>query len=207
MTPYIAVFLILLAFALFHAGTAGEPASSAIRSRTGLSLGAYMGIRALVSLSLLSASVYLLLRLASGTIQLFEPLKGVPAILPAMLAFWIAGTALNQVAKARRLPQFFGFRDEPKLFIFTGAYTFCRHPMYTAWIIAGWGLIISQPYILTVFYNVLVSGFVIYLARREESRMINLFGDKYKAYQKQIPFLLPYGFLKPSIRQEGAPRF
>lgn len=207
MTPYIAVILILVAFALFHAGTAGNTVSSAIRSRTGLSLGAYMGIRAIVSLSLLSASVYLLLRLASGTLQLFEPLKGVPAILPAMAAFWIAGTALSQVAQARRLSQFFGFRDEPKLFIFTGAYTFCRHPMYTAWLIAGWGLIISQPYVLTVLYNVLISGFVIYMALREERRMVDLFGDKYKAYQKQIPFLLPYGFLKPSIRQEGSPRF
>jgi|WetSurSiteA1Bulk_404760.scaffolds.fasta_scaffold115356_2 hypothetical protein len=36
--------------------------------------------------------------------------------------------------------------------------------------------------------------------------LIALFGDKYRACQKQVPFLLPYGFLKPQIRKEGAPR-
>jgi len=37
--------------------------------------------------------------------------------------------------------------------------------------------------------------------------MIALFGDRYRAYQKQVPFLLPYGFLLPRIRKEGMPRF
>jgi hypothetical protein len=36
--------------------------------------------------------------------------------------------------------------------------------------------------------------------------MIALFGNKYRAYQKQIPFLLPYGILKSQIRKAGAPR-
>jgi protein-S-isoprenylcysteine O-methyltransferase Ste14 len=48
---------------------------------------------------------------------------------------------------------------------------------------------------------------VVYTARQEERQMTALFGDKYRAYQKQISFLLPYGFLKPRIRKEGAPRF
>jgi protein-S-isoprenylcysteine O-methyltransferase Ste14 len=109
--------------------------------------------------------------------------------------------------KARRLPQFFGFEEFPKLYIFTGAYTVCRHPMYTAWLTAAWGLLLSKPFLLIVFYNFLLTGFVVYAARQEERQMITLFGDKYRAYQKQIPFLLPYGFLKPQIRREGAPRF
>jgi protein-S-isoprenylcysteine O-methyltransferase Ste14 len=41
------------------------------------------------------------------------------------------------------------------------------------------------------------------MALSEERRMIALFGDRYRAYQKKIPFLLPYGLLKSSNRQGG----
>jgi protein-S-isoprenylcysteine O-methyltransferase Ste14 len=177
------------------------------RSKTGLSYRDYAASRAIVSLALLVVSVFVLLREAGATAILFTPLHGIPAILPAMFAFWIAGMALGQVAKSRRLPQFFGFQEYPRLFIFTKAYTLCRHPMYSAWLVASWGLLVSQPYLLTVFYNLLLTAFVVYTARQEERQMLALFGDKYRAYRKQVPFILPYGFLKPQIRKNGAPRF
>ena len=207
MLPYLMVLVVLAAFSFFHLGTNSAKTRLVIRNKTGLSLGAYSALRASVSMTLLVLSVYLLLKEADTTTQLFAPSFGVPAVLPAMFAFWIAGMALKQVARSGRLPQFFGFREYPKLFIFTGAYTICRHPMYTAWIVAGWGLIISKPFLLTVFYNILITCFVVYLAWVEERRMTELFGDKYRAYQNQVPFLLPYGFLKSQIRREGAPRF
>jgi protein-S-isoprenylcysteine O-methyltransferase Ste14 len=47
---------------------------------------------------------------------------------------------------------------------------------------------------------------VAYTARQEEKQMIALFGDKYCAYRKQVPFLVPYGFLKRKMPEEGAPR-
>jgi methanethiol S-methyltransferase len=78
--------------------------------------------------------------------------------------------------------------------------------MYAGWLIASWGLVLSKPYLLTVFYNLLLTAFVVFLALQEERRMIELFGDKYRAYQKQIPFILPYGFLKPQIRNTGTPK-
>jgi protein-S-isoprenylcysteine O-methyltransferase Ste14 len=197
----------LVGFAAFHLGTARESVKTAIRVKTGFSHGAYAAGRALVSLAMLVISVVVLFREAGDTAALFAPRHGMPAILPAMFAFWIAAMALGQVAKSRRLPQFFGFQEYPKLFIFTGAYTVCRHPMYTAWLIASWGLLVSQPYLLTVFYNILLTAFVVYAAQQEERQMIALFGDKYRAYQQQIPFILPYGFLKKQIRKTGAPKF
>jgi hypothetical protein len=73
-----------------------------------------------VSFGLLVLSVAVLFHWADGTRLLFVPLTGIPAILPALFTFWIAGRALSQVAKAGRLPQFFGFQDTPKIFIFIG---------------------------------------------------------------------------------------
>jgi protein-S-isoprenylcysteine O-methyltransferase Ste14 len=206
MAPYLKVFFLLACFSVFHSLTATDRVKSAVRNKTGASYGAYAGVRALISLSLLILSVVALLQGASLTRQLFAPIFGLPAILPAMFAFWIAGMALGQVAKARRLPQFFGFQEYPRLFIFSGAYTICRHPMYAAWLVASWGILLSKPQLLTVFYNILLTGFVLFTAIQEERQMCALFGDKYRAYQKKIPFLLPYGFFKPPVSSEESQR-
>ena len=206
MDPCAKLFIIVAAFVVFHSLTAREDVRAFARRITGLSYAACAAVRATISLALLIFSLFILFQEGQSTTQLFAPHSGLPAILPSLFTFWLAGMALGQVVKARRLPQFFGFEEFPKLFIYTGAYVICRHPMYSAWLTAAWGLLISKPYFLTVFYNFLVTCFVVYAARQEERQMIALFGDNYRAYQKQIPFLLPYGFLKLQIRKEGAPR-
>jgi protein-S-isoprenylcysteine O-methyltransferase Ste14 len=206
MAPFVKVFVILACFSVFHSLSARESVRASLRAKAGVSFGAYAALRSLISMSLLVLSVVVLFRDAHSTYQIFPPTFGLPAIVPAMLSIWIAGTALGQVAKAVRLPQFFGFKEYPKLFIFTGAYSICRHPMYAGWLIASWGLLLSKPYLLTLFYNFLLTLFVVYMAVQEEKQMIALFGDKYRAYQKQVPFLLPYGFLRRKMREEDAQR-
>lgn len=206
MIPFVTVFISVAAFAAFHSLTAREGVRVLVRRKTGLSHASYAAVRAGISLALLVFSLFLLFQDGPASTRLFTPQLGLPAILPAMFSIWLAGMALGQIVKARRLPQFFGFEEFPKLFVFTGAYTVCRHPMYAAWLAAAWGLVISKPFLLTLFYNCLVTGFVVVAARQEERQMIDLFGDRYRAYQRQVPFLLPYGFLKPQIRKEGAPK-
>jgi protein-S-isoprenylcysteine O-methyltransferase Ste14 len=203
MSSFLYVFLALACFAAFHAVTAGEKVKSALQKKTGISIVSYTGLRALISLVLLIVSLVLLFRDAETTRTLFTPLRGVPAILPAFFAFWIAGIALRQVSEAHRLPQFFGFKESPRLFIYSGAYSLCRHPMYTGWLVACWGILLSKPYLLTVFYNLLMSAYIVFMALSEERRMVALFGERYKTYQKQTPFLLPFGFLQSSQRNQG----
>ncbi len=196
MSPFISVFLGLAGFAIFHALTANDTIKTAVQKKTRLSTVSYIGYRALISLVLLTVSLVQLLRHAEKTLKLFAPHLGVPAILPAFFAFWIAGIALRQVSEAHRLPQFFGFQEYPRLFIYSGAYSLCRHPMYTGWLVACWGLLVSKPYSLTVFYNLLLSAYIVFMAMSEERRMIALFGERYRTYQRHTPFLLPYGFFK-----------
>jgi protein-S-isoprenylcysteine O-methyltransferase Ste14 len=204
MAPFVKVFIVLACFSVFHSLSSRESIRVSIRAKAGISFGAYAALRSLFSLSLLVLSVVALFRNAHSTYQIFPPIYGLPAILPALLTIWIAGTALRELAKARRLPQFFGFREYPKLFIFTGAYSICRHPMYAGWLIASWGLLLSKPYLLTIFYNLLLTLFVVYMALQEEKQMMALFSDKYSSYRRQVPFLLPYGFLKKRVDKEGA---
>jgi protein-S-isoprenylcysteine O-methyltransferase Ste14 len=202
MAPFVNIFIILACFSVFHSLSSRESIKASIRAKTGLSFGAYAALRSLFSLSLLVLSVVALFRDAQSTYQIFPPTYGLPAILPALLTIWITGTALGELARARRLPQFFGFKEYPRLFVFTGAYSICRHPMYAGWLIASWGLLLSKPYLLTIFYNLLLSLFVVFMALQEEKQMIALFGDKYSSYQRQVPFLLPYGFLKKRVHED-----
>jgi protein-S-isoprenylcysteine O-methyltransferase Ste14 len=206
MNAYLWVFLVLAGFGAFHSLSARTAVQKACGERAQISAHAFTGLRAAVSFGLIVASLAVLFNWAGSTRALFKPITGIPAILPALFGFWIAGRAFGQVAKAGRLPQFFGFRSSPRLFVFSGSFAICRHPMYCGWLIASWGLLLSKPYLLTAFYNLMLTAVVVFLSLQEERRMLALFGDKYRAYQKQVPLLLPYGFLKPQIRKEGAPR-
>lgn len=196
MNPYGGVSLILVCFGMFHSLTGRQGLKSAVGSRVGLGESAYAIIRSTASLSLLVLSLVELFRHAGSTAALFRPILGLPAIVPTMFAFWIAGMALGQVAKSRRLPQLFGVKADPKVFFFSRAYSICRHPMYAGWLIASWGILLSKPYLLTVLYNTILTLFVIYESLQEEKQMIALFGEKYLEYKKRVPFLIPYGFLK-----------
>ena len=57
---------------------------------------------------------------------------------------------------------------------------------------------------LTVFYNVLLTVYVVFESLQEEKRMIALFGDKYLEYKRKVPFLIPYGFLKIQDIQDSS---
>lgn len=196
MDPYVGIFLIMVCFGTFHSLTARQGIKSAICSKVGIRHAAYAIVRSSTSLSLLVLSLVALFKYTGSTSRLFRPVLGLPAIVPTMFAFWIAGMALGQVAKGRRLPQLFGVKEDPKVFFFSGAYSICRHPMYAGWLIASWGILLSKPYLLTVLYNALITVYVMYEALQEEKRMIGLFGDKYLDYKKKVPFLIPYGFMK-----------
>ncbi len=73
-----------------------------------------------------------------------------------------------------------------------GPYQFIRHPIYSVWIFSftgilamifySWGLIISAIPI-TIIWS--------WLVQREESDMLNKFGDEYKNYMEQTGQFLP----------------
>jgi len=196
MEPYVGIFLIMACFGTFHSLTARQGFKAAIRSRWSIGYSGYAIARSSTSLALLLLSLAVLFRYAGSTPELFQPVLGLPAIVPTMFAFWIAGMALGQAAKSRRLPQVFGVKEYPKVFFYSGAYSICRHPMYAGWLIASWGILLSKPYLLTLMYNTLISIYVVYESLQEEKRMLALFGERYSLYQKNVPFLIPYGFMK-----------
>jgi len=82
-----------------------------------------------------------------------------------------------------------------------GVYGYIRHPQYAGIFLIVLGQIIHWPTILTIIISPVIVWAFVDLARKEEARMIEEFGDEYRAYQRQVPMFFPSSALWP-----GQPR-
>lgn len=78
-----------------------------------------------------------------------------------------------------------------------GVYGMCRHPLYGAWIV----FIAPGIELLTGSWIGLTTPIVMYLLLRllvgkEEEYLTHHFGNRYEAYRRRVPFLLPLGWLR-----------
>jgi protein-S-isoprenylcysteine O-methyltransferase Ste14 len=74
-----------------------------------------------------------------------------------------------------------------------GLYRWIRHPQYQALSLAGFGLAILWPRFLTIGLWTVMVGLYVLLARDEERRMVNQFGDQYREYMARTGMFLPRG--------------
>jgi protein-S-isoprenylcysteine O-methyltransferase Ste14 len=72
-----------------------------------------------------------------------------------------------------------------------GLYRWIRHPQYVALAATGLGLAVLWPRFLTVVLWALMVGLYYLLARDEERRMVNQFGDQYRGYMDRTGVFLP----------------
>jgi protein-S-isoprenylcysteine O-methyltransferase Ste14 len=82
------------------------------------------------------------------------------------------------------------FRRGPAL---GGLYRWIRHPQYLALGGTGLGLAILWPRFLTIVLWVVMVGLYYLLARDEERRMVNQFGDRYREYMARTGLFVPRG--------------
>ena len=74
----------------------------------------------------------------------------------------------------------------------TGLYALVRHPQYTGLFIGLFGEgVVHWPTLFSVgLFPVIVLVYTL-LARSEEKRMLEQFGDEYRAYRRQVPMFFP----------------
>ena len=72
-----------------------------------------------------------------------------------------------------------------------GLYTFIRHPQYLALAFAAWGLAVMWPRFLTLALFAVMLFLYYLLARDEERRMLNRFGESYRVYMARTGMFLP----------------
>ena len=73
-----------------------------------------------------------------------------------------------------------------------GLYAFVRHPQYTGLFVGLFGEgVVHWPTVFSVaLFPVIVLVYWL-LARREEKRVLQEFGDEYRAYMRRVPMFLP----------------
>ncbi len=86
-----------------------------------------------------------------------------------------------------------------------GLYTVIRHPQYLGLGLAALGLAIMWPRFLTLVLFAIMLFLYYILAKDEERRMINRFGDSYIAYMKRTGMFLPYS-IERAFRRNNKPR-
>jgi methanethiol S-methyltransferase len=73
-----------------------------------------------------------------------------------------------------------------------GLYAFVRHPQYTGLFVGLFGEgVVHWPTIFSVALFPLIVLVYWLLARREERRVLQEFGDEYRAYMRRVPMFLP----------------
>lgn len=114
-----------------------------------------------------------------------------------LVIVWIGFICLRQTGFA----DFMGFNrkatDDYPDFITTGCYAVVRHPLYLLGIL----FLIMNPVITTrwIVLSVISVAYFIFGALLEEHRMVKHFGNRYKNYQREVPFLFPrFNLRQPS---------
>ena len=72
-----------------------------------------------------------------------------------------------------------------------GIYRIVRHPQYAGIFLAIFGQLVHWPTIPTLVLSPLIVWAYVHLARREEARLIEKFGQAYLAYQRRVPKFVP----------------
>ncbi len=87
-----------------------------------------------------------------------------------------------------------------------GLYVFVRHPQYVSLAVAALGLAIMWPRFLTLFLLAVMLILYYILAKDEERRMMNRFGDSYADYMNRTGMFVPRTIEKVFIKNANPPK-
>lgn len=84
------------------------------------------------------------------------------------------------------------FQEAPKAeLMIAGIHRYMRHPLYLGTFLFIWGLWVLYPYLGLLIANSVITGYTLFAIGLEEQKLVAEFGEKYKAYQKNVPKLIP----------------
>ncbi len=188
MDNMIKFVLYFLFFAIIHSILAMDHTKNMAGKLLGKGFRYYRMIYSLISIPLLAPAFMMWVTFSKSTTVVYViPHDLYPVvILVRLVALGMFGYAILQID----LFEFSGIKREKKKILLTGgAYGIVRHPFYTAGIL----ILIAQMEMtmLDMIAVLLVSGYFVAGAFIEERRLLLVFGDEYRKYQKQVPMFIP----------------
>lgn len=110
----------------------------------------------------------------------------------ALVSF--AGSIIMFLAvKNYDLSAFFGFREETMMPLqIKGLNKYVRHPLYSGTILLAIGFCIALPYTKCWLLLSLMIIYIFIGMRFEEKKLVECYGEEYKAYQSKVKQLIPY---------------
>lgn len=192
MDNMIKFVLYFLFFAIIHSILAMDYTKNMAEKLLGKGFRYYRMIYSLISIPLIAPAFMIWMTYSKSTPVLYViPHYLYPVvILVRLVALGMFGYAALQID----LLEFSGIKREKKKVLLTGgAYGIVRHPLYTAGIL----LLIAQMEMtmLDMIAVLLTTGYFVAGAFIEERRLLFVFEDEYRKYQKQVPMFIPLKWL------------
>lgn len=82
--------------------------------------------------------------------------------------------------------------------VIRGMYRFTRHPLYFFSLLALWSAPVMT--VNTLWFNIAATLYFMVGSRVEEERLVRIYGEEYRTYRRDVPWLIP---LPPSRRRSG----
>lgn len=86
----------------------------------------------------------------------------------------------------------FGKNQEKNEFKNDGLLKYMRHPIYFGILLLVWGMFVADASTRSLTGAVAVTIYLFIGIYFEEKKLIEVFGEKYKRYQQEVPMLIPF---------------
>lgn len=147
-----------------------------------------------------SVYVWIASLLFLGVCWLWRPLPGMAWSIGEPWRWAMYGIPIAGLVLTERASRFIGVwelagvrqarRDQPVEFKVTGPFGLVRHPIYLGWVLMVFGL--PDMTCSRLLFAVISTAYLVAAIPWEEAALVEAFGDKYRAYQRQVPSrLLP----------------
>jgi methanethiol S-methyltransferase len=201
LSGWIWLVITFVAWALFHSISAARSVKRWVRRRLGER--AYAGFyrfayNVVATLSFLPVLYVLAFCVPAAVIWRVQPPWTwlMMAVQVAGLVGLVASLLYTSAFSFLGLRQVWGYLkgapdpDPPVPFISSGPYALVRHPLYLFSLLALWFTPLLTANLLA--FNLLATLYFWIGARHEERRLAAEFGEQYRRYQAQVPFLSPW---------------
>ncbi|MBO9202751.1 MULTISPECIES: methyltransferase family protein [Niastella] len=111
--------------------------------------------------------------------------------LPLLVGIFIMGALIKKYFfSLSGISVFYKMQPPPEL-VLSGLNRYVRHPLYFGTLLFLWSLFFIYPYVKNLLACVIITLYTVWGARLEEKKLVAQFGEKYTAYKKRVPMLLP----------------